>query len=210
MSELWEDSVMEEEPEQEGAWMTTFADLMSLLLTFFVLMLSFAQMDIIKFRDAMGSLKDAFGYVDSTDGPYATKSTTLIDFTYIKKETNVELPVEVKFKKEDKKAVKVTVSSNEEILSRVEESIVWNGLEDMVAADNSAQGVIVRVKGELLFAPGTDMLKSEALPLLDDIISIIEEFHYKVNLEGHTDNLPISTVRFPSNWELSTDAPSRC
>ena len=61
-----------EEPDDDeddaGSWLTTFADLATLLMTFFILILSFAQMDIVKFQDALGSLQNAFGYADAVGG----------------------------------------------------------------------------------------------------------------------------------------------
>ncbi len=178
---------------------------MSLLLTFFVLLLSFAQMDIVKFRDAAGSLKDAFGYADSTDGPFSTKSSTLIEYQYVQKDSNIEMPTEMKFDKVEKKNTpQAAVNQNLEILQRIAESIEWNDLGDMVDAEATGKGVVVKIKGKLLYGAGSSTLKDGSRPLLDDIINVIEEFPYNINIEGHTDNKPINTPRYPSNWELSS------
>ena len=195
-----------EDEERSAGWLATFADLMSLLLTFFVLLLSFAQMDIVKFRDAAGSLKNAFGYADSTEGPFSTKSSSLIEYQYIKKESNLQMPMEMKFDKVEKKTSEegTKKNHNQEILQRIEESIDWNDLGEMVEAEATGKGVVVKIKGKLLYGAGSSTLKDGSKPLLDDIINVIEEFPYNVNIEGHTDNKPINTPRFPSNWELSS------
>ena len=65
----------EEVEEGAPAWMATFADMSTLLLTFFVLLLSFANMDAQKFREMLGSVKDAFGVQKETPGDYMTRST---------------------------------------------------------------------------------------------------------------------------------------
>jgi len=197
----------EEEAEEEGGWITTFADLMSLLLTFFILLLSFAQMDIVKFRDAMGSMKDAFGYAGGEEGPFSKSSSELIRHEHAKLDTNVKVtPLEMRLRKmgREQSVIKVVEKKNEEILKKLNESIASNNLMDMVSAEATGQGVVVRVNGEMFFASGSAELKESAFPLLDDIINIIEDSDFMVNIEGHTDNTPIETEKFPSNWELSS------
>jgi chemotaxis protein MotB len=194
----------EEAEEEEGAgWMTTFADLMSLLLTFFVLLLSFAEMDIIKFRDALGSIQNAFGYVDADPGLSSRSPSAPIEFEHRERELLMQKPVEMSFKQ---KAAEHSLEAkqNEEILKRIQSSIRENGLEESVIVEVKGRGVVVRVKGQLFFNSGSDVLKEEAHPLLDDIVGIAEEFPYRMGVEGHTDNAPINTDRFRSNWELST------
>ncbi|MCP3677686.1 MAG: flagellar motor protein MotB, partial [Deltaproteobacteria bacterium] len=99
---------------------------------------------------------------------------------------------------------KVVVDQNEEILKRIDESIRINDLENTVQTENAGRGIVVRVKGQFFFHSGSAVLKEEAYPLLDDIIGIVEEFPYNMSVEGHTDDTPINTTQFPSNWELST------
>lgn len=203
MSDIIEE---EAEVEEEGApWMATFADLMSLLFTFFVLLLSFANMDVVKFREAIGSLKYAFGYSDHTEGALATRSMNLLDFDEQSKNTDVKQPIQKKYTMQEQPTVKqIIVSKNDELLAKVEESIEFNDIEEMVSAEKTGRGVVVRIKGELLYPAGSHTLKEESHKLLDDIVAIMEQFDYKINIEGHSDNTPISTVQYPSNWELSS------
>ncbi len=211
------DTDIEEEAEEGAAWMTTFADLMSLLLTFFVLLLSFAQMDIVKFRDAMGSLQNAFGYAYSSEGLHPSSPTSFLKYKYEKKDSFIQDPLNMPYKRrarerivEGEKTMEilkeriVEVKENKLILKRVNEIIKKNDIEDSVEAERTGRGVVVRVKGQLFFPVGSDVLKVGAYPLLDDIIELAEDFPYRMSVEGHTDNTPINTVRFRSNWELST------
>lgn len=197
---------LEPEASEEGVapWMATFADLMSLLLTFFILMLSFAEMDIVKFRDALGSVQRALGYADATQSLNPASSSALIKFDHKKKDSNVEQPLDMKLKKRARQKVVIKSKQNEAILKRVKSTIKSNNLEGYVKVENTGRGVVVRVKGQLLFNSGSADLKKEAFPLLDEIIGIAEEYPYDMSVEGHTDNTPIRSARFPSNWELST------
>ncbi len=203
-----------------GSWTTTFADLMSLLLTFFVLLLSFAQMDVIKFRDALGSLKNAFGYVIEQQGRFEARSTTLVEYEHVKKDSLLKDPVKTYIKQGRNEHAIVTRpvfvqtpktraneaarGRNKEILKRIREAIEKHNLSEMVEIEDTGREVFVRVKGQLLFNPGSASLKKDAYPLLGSIISIMEEFPYNMRIEGHTDDTPIKSASFPSNWELST------
>ncbi len=197
---------LEPEESEEGAapWMATFADLMSLLLCFFVLMLSFAEMDIVKFRDALGSVRMAFGYADASQSLNLAGSTALIKFDYKKKDSNVQQPLDMKLTKRARQKVVVKSKQNEAILKRVKATVKNNNLEGYVKVQNTGRGVVVRVKGQLLFNSGSAVLKKAAYPLLDEIIGIAEEYPYDMSVEGHTDSTPITSSKFPSNWELST------
>lgn len=196
-----------EEVEEGAAWLATFGDLMSLLLTFFVLLLSFAEMDIVKFKDAMGSMQDAFGVTQAGTSPGNVAPSALIDLGHEKKDRLFEDPVSMNFRSTASKrssSLDTRKSENEDLLKRVNKSIASNGLENSVVVELTGRGVVVRVRGQLFFSSGSAILKDEAHPLLDDIIGIVEDFPYRMSVEGHTDNQPINTARFRSNWELST------
>jgi chemotaxis protein MotB len=64
--------------------------------------------------------------------------------------------------------------------------------------------VVIRVTDRMMFGPGSDRLSPACYPFLDEIIRLIDRLNFNVLIEGHTDNTPIKSRRFPSNWELST------
>lgn len=178
---------LEEEPE-EGAphWMTTFSDMTTLLLTFFVLLFTFAQFDLIKFRMVMGSIKEAFGVQRVTQkGEFETyESSPLQVFEYQKLDSVIEM-----FYQRTQMYRKL-----KEALRNVQ------GVEVLV----SDRGIIVRAEEKVFFDLGKADIKPEAYPFLDKMADLIKEYsEYKVAIEGHTDDLPINTPKFPSNWELS-------
>ncbi len=78
------------------------------------------------------------------------------------------------------------------------------GMGDAAEAEATSRGVVVRVKGHLFFQRGGADLRHESAKVLDEIGAILDVYPYDLTVEGHTDNIPIHTERFPSNWELST------
>jgi chemotaxis protein MotB len=174
--------------------MATFADMMSLLVCFFVLLLSFANMDIVKFRDMMGSMKDAFGVKVRGHGDLPAESSTLIELDFEEKEpTEPDLPETSQGQAQDR-----------ELLEQVERFAEERELTGIVEAVPGEGGVTVRVTGALMFETASDQLRPEAGPIFDELAELASRYAYKIAVEGHTDDVPISTDRFPSNWELST------
>ncbi len=188
-----EDHVCE---EGAPAWLATMGDLMSLLLVFFVLMLSFANMDKQLFLEAMGSIQNALGVIEETPGQFQVRSTSPIEWTEKKSSPFLDVM------KSEQDASAPTM--DQKIMQQVQQSIAENNLSRIVEAESSERGVIVRVKGGALFKPGSDQLLPVSFVLLDEIVRITEEFPYELSIEGHTDDSPIATPRFPTNWHLST------
>lgn len=174
---------------EQGAplWVITFADLATLLLTFFVLMLSFANMDIIKFNELMGSVQESFGVTRLEKGQYqAVSSGKLADV-----DSNI---------KESAAAV-----ARERLVNVIADSIIREGFKSAASITSTDEGVRVRVKGRALFEPGGSELGKGSLKFLKELSNVIKSTkNMYVVVEGHTDNRPIRTKRFPSNWELST------
>lgn len=174
--------------KQEGgggapAWMTTFADMMSLLLTFFVLLLSFATMDIVKFRDAMGSINEALGFMQSQSAIF--------------KHSPNAAPVE----KQASSTVPQTKSSL--LVNELNEFIVQNELQEDAEVEASDRGVILRVRGRMLFQPHMAELKHESQTVFEKISELMKDFSGNLSIEGHTDNIPASGGKFSSKWEIS-------
>ena len=184
-----------EEEAEEGApaWMATFADMSTLLLTFFVLLLSFANMDVQKFREMLGSIKDAFGVQKETWGDYMARSQQIIETMFT--------PPEQGQGREQEQAQSQSAPSMEQFLSIVEALFEDLGGAAEVYMDEA--GVTVRVQGKLLFPSGSAELKPEARAVLDRILALLRKYTFDLYILGHTDSVPIHTERFPSNWELS-------
>lgn len=174
---------------EQGAplWVITFADLATLLLTFFVLMLSFANMDIIKFNELMGSVQESFGVTRLEKGQHQAVSAG--------KMADVDSNI-----KESAAAV-----ARERLVNVIADSIIREGFKSAASITSTDEGVRVRVKGRALFEPGGAELGKNSLNVLKELSNVVKSTKSMyVTVEGHTDNRPIRTKRFPSNWELFT------
>ena len=163
-------------------WMATFADLMTLLLTFFVLLLSFATMDAIKFREALGSVKDALGVPWKHVGEFEAVATSPAQ-----PDTNGP-----------------PVLEDRALLEELKQAIAMERLQDVIDTEISGRGVLLRISGRALYPQGEATLKEAAHSMLGRVAKLAGRSDHHIMIEGHTDNIPIQTSRFPSNWELST------
>lgn len=166
--------------------MATFADMVTLLLCFFVLLLSFANQDVQKFRDVLGSLRDAFGVA-----VVRTKSTELGPETSSSTET-----------------MTAPTSSSEQILNGVVIRIrsILEKTPELKKASGvrvEREGVLYDVQSAALFEPGSATLGPGAARVLDSVILVLKEYPLNLVVRGHTDSNPVASGRYPSNWELS-------
>lgn len=176
--------------QEEGSpeWMTTFSDLMTLLLVFFVLLYSFSVIDIVKFRRFMASFQGV-GILDLGDKPLEKD-----------KEHDFDVPVDSPKHFNDMSRLDPLA----EIYIAVQEYIEENDLDAEITVHYSERGVALEIKDKILFASGKAYLKPEARKLLKELSGLFKEVPYTISVEGHTDNRPIHNAQFPSNWELST------
>ncbi|MDH5671882.1 MAG: OmpA family protein [Myxococcales bacterium] len=174
---------------EEGAppWMATFSDLATLLLTFFVLLLSFAEMDVVEFKEMMGSIRDAFGVQIERSGHIQAMATTPVELS--SHESTLQMPLNDR-----------ELSALRAIVRFVRQREMQNDVEIKATDD----GVVIRLKDRLVFPVGSDTLNEVADPVLDKISELARAFGAGLSVEGHTDDTPIQTRRFPSNWELSS------
>ena len=178
---------MELEPDKPRAgapeWLVTFADLMSLLLTFFVLLLSFSNTEIVKFRTMAGSVRNAFGMKSDIAISDVPMGNTLMPF---------EDPLQGRQK-----------DAKREVKEKVEEILKESGLDAEGAVEINERGVLLRLQGDLLFESGSVALNAKSLPLLDRLAVYSASITHPIEVDGHTDDVPILTAVYPSNWELS-------
>ncbi|GAU07974.1 flagellar motor protein MotB [Desulfoplanes formicivorans] len=178
----------QEQPSEEGApaWMATFADLMSLLLTFFVLLLSFANTDIHKFQDMIGSIKDAFGVqVKRDQDSYIAFSPSRFE------RDNITMTPQNREALGLNMALQAALQEDETLKKNV----------DFQPDDT---GLLMRIGSEVMFAPGSAVLAREAEPVLQQVIKVMGEHNLDLVIRGHTDDVLTSSSMYPSNWELSS------
>lgn len=181
---------MEEECEEceEGApaWMATFSDMATLLLTFFVLLLSFANMDIQNFKMALGSVKEAFGVNHKVKGDFEARSNSIVEFS--------DTPVT---------AINAQDRQEYNEVADLKRYIRMKKMQHRVEVMGTEVGIVLRVKDVALFDVASDELREDSKPVLELVNDLFGKSKSVLSIEGHTDNVPIARMRFPSNWELS-------
>jgi len=182
------DSIRAIMDEDEGAgWIVTYADLVTLLLVFFVLLYSISSLDLEKFKYAMKSIQINLGETEP-----AINILQLLDQSESQ---------EKKISLEDVIGLR---SREDELLKDIDKVIKEETIGDNIVLQTSQGRISVMIKGAVLFNAGASELNVEADPIMDKISKLIAEYpEYSINIKGYTDNVPISTAQFPSNWELS-------
>ncbi len=167
-------------------WIVTFADLMSLLLTFFILLLSFSHMDPVKFKEVSGSLELAFGVQRINPMHETPKGETIIMKDMTAKKGYGNLVVKLHEMSESTQAKKAGAEAKIDI----------EVFEDY-------RGIVLRCSDGSMFASGRASLSPTAWPFLDDVLSALEGERVDIQVEAHTDNRPIKSKTFETNWHLS-------
>ncbi|NMA55647.1 MAG: OmpA family protein [Firmicutes bacterium] len=168
-----------------SGWMVTYADLVTNMLCLFVLLFAFSQIDAARFEEVIISVQGAFGVLDGGSAltPEALPGGAGDEIT-------------LRWQAEQRRL--------EEIMGKVKHYIETNELDGKIQAWLDERGLMIRFLDTILFDLGKADLKPEARVILDNVAEILLTVSNRIRVEGHTDNLPINTYRFPSNWELST------
>ncbi len=190
------------------AWLATFADLMSLLMCFFVLLLSFSEMDLQKYKQVAGSMKAAFGIQRIVKSDTIPRGTSVIkqEFTPGKPEPTVMDVVKQQTDNDSRDELRVNSPISEEVeelLRIIEERLSDEIDEEMLEIVVYEDGVMVRVREADAFPSGSAELQPGFKPVLDKLQGLLDESSGRIIVSGHTDNVPISTSNYPSNWVLS-------
>lgn len=202
------------------AWITTFADLMSLLLAFFVLLFSFSELDKAKYKQVAGSMRDAFGVQqrirvkDPPKGiniiarefsPGVPKPTTLNEVRQFTTSDSLPFPVIDKNKEREKEKGDAEEPSEQQLADRDKlEVALRDEIEaDVVEMEMVDHRIIVRIKEKGAFPSGSDRLEPAFEPIVERLGHTLVETTGAIAIAGHTDSRPIRTSRFRSNWELS-------
>ncbi len=198
-------------------WLATFADLMSLLMCFFVLLLSFANMDAVRFRKMADSMKDAFGVQREIPVNEIVKGISVIKLEFSPSTIPEPSPIdEIRqhTTDEDKEELKVDDAMMDAVAEQQREEMTQQAEElELVLEEEVEQGlveletefprIIIRIREKGSFPSGSAQLDPGFFEVMDKISTKLSQVKGKIIVAGHTDAIPISTSRFRSNWELS-------
>ncbi|MFD1383717.1 flagellar motor protein MotB [Rhodanobacter aciditrophus] len=188
--------------DDNAGWIFTFADLMSLLLVFFILLYSLSRMTETTLVAALSSIQIALNsngaLVRQDPLKYSGGGTETIKPVEPQMATNKELtyaeePVDEVVREE------VNTIAND-VASRFNAA----SMDSQVSVFEDGEKITIRIDGASLFESGEAEILYTALPIYQTLLAIFNKYpDYDINIKGHTDNIPINTTRFPSNWELS-------
>lgn len=170
-------------------WLATYADTVTLLLTFFVLLYSFSTVDAEKFRQISNGFQSMFtGKADAS----------ILEFNIASGEAPIVGTAE---------PVAETPKADQEkkLYDDITAFVKENNLENQVNIYENYKGINIELKEAILFDTGKALLRQDSLGVLDKVNELINKVNTRVIIEGHTDNIPIKTAQYPSNWHLSSD-----
>ncbi len=190
----------------------TFADLMTLLMCFFVLLLAFSEMDAAKFKQLSGSMKEAFGVQSEIEVRTIPKGTSVVALEFSPGKPEQTALNQVR---------QFTIDSNRNTLDALDREIkeieetreharrlriaLKEDIEKgSVSIQTEGMKVIIHIMENASFDSGFADIRPSFLPALTKISRLIDNNSGEVTVSGHTDNVPIANDRFRSNWDLST------
>lgn len=226
-------------PQCLPPWLATFADLMSLLMCFFVLLLSFSEMDVLKFKQLAGSMREAFGVQREIKVKDIPKGTSIIaqefspgrpeptplnevrQFTTETSKQNLdvrrqegqaefldpkagelqEVLKQAQQEEEDQKQAKQAAREDAIKMALALQKEIGEGSVDVETKEGK---VIIRVREKGSFQSGAAELNADFIPIVSKIRDVLVDVSGNVSIQGHTDNIPINTAEFASNWALSS------
>ena len=188
---LVDDAVQDTPAEGAPEWALTFGDMMSLLLCFFILMFSMSEIKLDKFMQAAESMRAGFGQSESpTQEVQGQGSPTMEATTLIISKDEIDQQLDL-------------------IRAKLEEFVKKHGLENTLKVNQDENGVTLSIQDVVLFDVASAEIRAASLWIMDKLSELVTEINTKLIVIGHTDNLPINTVEFPSNWELSAARAAR-
>jgi chemotaxis protein MotB len=195
------------------AWAIPYGDLVTLLLAFFVVMYAVSSVNEGKYRVLSDSLNAAFRGTPRTMEPVAIGEKVAkarMDDTLV----GINPGQAIKF--EDQEAARKKAASDEALQTQLRNMTddLQNAMQllidqDMIRVQRAPSWVEVQIKTDILFPSGSAEIQPAAVDILERLAAILAERPYPIRIEGHTDNRPIKTAQFPSNWELSAARASR-
>lgn len=176
--------------ENHDRWLISYADFITLLFAFFVVMYAVSAVNENKYRILASSLGDAFGRTPSSDAPVPQLPT-------------VTLPPEVRQRTLKQQQAVEEQAHMTEVASNLLDVMAPLVKEGKVRVTQSRRGVSIEINANVLFQPGRAELETQSLAVLRAVAERLKNEPFNLEVTGHTDNVPISNSIFASNWELS-------
>lgn len=191
-------------------WLVSYADFITLLFAFFVVMYSISSVNEEKYKRLTQSLGTAFSSTDQQkkalgsvplDGPINDVQPPALDKPVLLKD---KTPAEIEKKRELSEEILKERRQLSDVSDQLEKALETFIDVNLVSIKRNDYWIELEMNSELLFLSGEAALSKKATPVLKEITRVINGLPNAINVEGHTDNIPIETPKFPSNWDLSS------
>lgn len=191
---------------QTPAWIVTFADLATLLLTFFILLLSFAEMDVEKYRAMANSMSAAFGSENVLSEGLGGSPLTMIESESVSlpepPESQARVPEFIDERTDGAAPTKVP-GGVIDLASRMIRELESEVASEALSVNYDENKVVIRFSEEATFRSGEAAIKPEMIPIIERVVKVLSACTGDVLVSGYTDDRPISSDRYRSNWDLS-------
>ena len=188
------------------AWIVTFADLATLLLTFFILLLSFAEMDVEKYRAMANSMAVAYGSNQVLGDAVGGSPLTLIESDTVSlpepMETATDEPEFIDERAEGDAPTKIPAGVID-LASRMIEELEPEVASEALSVNYDESRVVIRFSEEATFRSGEAAIKPGMVPIIERVVEVLSGCTGDVLVAGYTDDRPIASGRYRSNWDLS-------
>jgi chemotaxis protein MotB len=193
----------EEEHVNHERWLITYADMLTLLMVLFVVLYSMSQTDAVKFAALKASLNQAFN-VEVLKGTEPSSLKGDSGSSFVSPMMDQPLTQEIRAMMGDPSPSQAELTALQALRQAVAQVPIPLESSGHVEVGTSREGIVISLAGNLLFDSGKSDLKPQGLVLLDSLADRLKSMSNEIRIEGHTDNVPIATPLYPSNWELSS------
>ncbi len=172
--------------EADERWVISYADLVTLLFGFFLLLYATADANVVKFQELSKGLAEAFHVpVKSAEagGGIFSGGNGIVPGGSVALQMNNDL---------------------QQIRQLVDQQAAAAGLSGQILVNRESDHIVIRMADQLIFDSASADLRPDAQPLLDIVANAIRDLPNQIRVEGHTDNVPVGTTKYPTNWELSS------
>ncbi|MCG2582850.1 flagellar motor protein MotD [Massilia sp. TS11] len=178
----------DEEHENHERWLISYADFITLLFAFFVVMYAISSINTGKYRVLTDALGSAFGSVQVTKPLNVVEQSPLIETLAQRKKIEA-------IKRERERMTRIAGELTSKLSALIKQG--------KVRVSQTGRGVTVEINASILFDPGQAVLIGDSPETLRTVAELLKDDSHKIEVEGHTDTTPIRNAQFPSNWELS-------
>jgi chemotaxis protein MotB len=193
----------EHKKENSERWLLTYSDMITLLLVLFIMMYTISKVDVQKFD----ALAESLGIVMNPSTKAAASGSTGSDASESDGSFSFEQYAMAAATQDADATPSPTAAvsfNDDQLLSKIQSLITKDGLSDYVSVHSEERGIIVSLVEGLLFPSGSANINKEAVSTLEDLANVIKSVDNFIRVEGSTDNVPIHSAQYESNWELAS------